>query len=126
MPKSWRLLFFLFAVTVTGCAAIANRPQLNQSPEMVLETATTRAKDEWLCGDVNGTLKGVREPPKRQHWYDPDYPMQYTVAVTGCGRSDTYTILCPTDGVRCYAAVPGEPAPPYIEELVPGSGIRGK
>ncbi len=40
------------------------------------------------------------------------YPTQYSVAVAGCCRSDT--ILCPKDGVRCYAVVPGEPAPPIL------------
>ncbi len=122
MKKSWKLLFFLVAVIVAGCSA-ASRPQMNTNVDDVILTATTRAKDEWFCRDVTGTLKGVKEPPPRKNWYDPDTPPIYTVAVAGCGRSDNYWVVCPTDAVRCYAIVPGEKAPMYIEELIPGSGI---
>jgi hypothetical protein len=125
MPVLGKLPVLFAALAVAGCAA-ANRPPLNANPEDIVQTATTRAKDEWFCSNVTGTLKGVKEPPKRQNWYSPNYPTQYTVAVAGCGRSSTYTVLCPHDGVRCYAVVPGEQAPTIIEELVPGSGIWGK
>ncbi len=125
MERSWKLLFFLVAVIVAGCSA-ASRPQMNTSVNDVIRTATTRAKDEWFCSDVTGTLKGVKEPPPKKNWYDPDTPTIYTVAVAGCARNDTYWIVCPTDAIRCYAIVPGEKAPPYIEELIPGSGIWNK
>ena len=123
MKKSWRFLFLFVSVSLAGCSAAANRPQMNTNVNEIILTATTRAQDEWLCGGVTGTLKAVKEPPPRKNWYDPDTPTIYTVAVAGCGRSDNYWVVCPVDAVRCYTVVPGERAPMYIEELIPGSGI---
>jgi hypothetical protein len=126
MEKSWKLVLLFVVLTAAGCASVTKRPPLNANVNDVIQTATFRAGIEWMCSDVTGTLKGVKEPPKRQHWYDPELPTQYSVAVAGCGRSSTYTILCPQDAPRCYAVVPGEEEPVIIEELVPGSGVRNK
>jgi hypothetical protein len=123
MGNSWKVLVLFLAVTVVGCAAAANRPPLNANPSDIVQDAVNRAKDEWLCGEVNGTMKQVIKPPPRQHWYDPDLPTQYKVAVEGCGRSSLYTVVCPVDAARCYVVVPGEQAPMRIQEIVPGSGI---
>ncbi len=122
MNRSWKFLTLFLALGIAGCGA-ANRPPLNQNPDDILLTAVTRAKDEWFCGDVNGAIKGVTQPPPMVHWYDPKLPVQYRVAVDGCGRSSEYTVLCPQDGVRCYTVVPGEREPLTIQEIVPGSGI---
>ncbi len=119
--KRWKFLLIPLALAVAGCA-VANKPQMNTNPDDIIRTATTRAQDEWFCSGVDGSIKEVKEPPPRKNWYDPDTPPIYTVNVSGCGRSDNYWVVCPVDGVRCYAVVPGEKAPPYLRTLIPEAG----
>ncbi len=125
MEKISTFMIVLIALGMAGCPA-ANRPPLNANPDDIIQRAAHRAEMEWMCGGVSGAIKGVKEPPPRQHWYDPDLPTEYTVAVEGCGRSSTYWVVCPVDAARCYVVVPGERAPTYVEETVPGSGISPK
>jgi len=50
-------------------------------------------------------------------WYQPPHRAQYSIGVSGCGKSATYDVTCNSHGESCIASVPQSAAHPAQREL---------
>ena len=93
---------------VAGCANQAKFLESKQAT--ALQTAETRAQFEMNCPEAKGTVlsKEVVQPAVMAPRLGAVDRAEYTIGVAGCGKRDTYVVVCPDGGDGCFAA-PGRP-----------------
>jgi hypothetical protein len=106
MSKPSTILTLLAALSVVACSTQAQLLDSRQTDGV--QTAVRRGQSELNCPEVKPTLmsREVVQPPG----YDAPAMLtgaEYTISVQGCGREQTYFIICPEGGAECYPAAPG-------------------
>lgn len=107
MKKSIMLLAGVIALAVTGCASQSQFLDNNQSKAM--QTALSRGQFDLNCPQASPVLisREVVQPALQGPWVSGIPRAEYTVGVQGCGKRETYVVICPEGGEGCYAAGPG-------------------
>jgi outer membrane lipoprotein SlyB len=107
MKKSIMLLAGVIALVVTGCASQSQFLDNNQS--MAMQTALSRGQFDLNCPQASPVLisREVVQPALQGPWVGGIPRAEYTIGVQGCGKRQTYIVICPEGGDGCYAAGPG-------------------
>jgi hypothetical protein len=89
---------------VTGCAS--DSQIMDSEQEMAIQTALQRAQFEMSCPEATGIVlsRESMEPAMQGAYVVGVARAEYTVGVTGCGKKDTYVVVCPLGGDGCFAA----------------------
>ena len=107
MKKSFALLAIIAAVAVTGCAS--QQQFLNTMQPTAMQTATAKGQFELNCPAAQPVLisREVVQPALQGPWVGGIQRAEFTVGVEGCGRRQTYIVICPEGGSGCFATGPG-------------------
>ena len=100
MRKIWLMVM---ALGIAGCAS---QPQvLDDQQDSVIQPAIERARLKMDCLDVAGKVlsQQVMQPTVQGAYIVGVKRTEYTVDVTGCGKKDTYVVVCPVRGDGCFA-----------------------
>jgi len=101
VKKAWLIVIAL------GMAGCVSQPQvLDDQQGLVIQTAVKRAQLKMSCSDVAGKVlsQQVIQPAVQGAYIVGVKRTEYTVDVTGCGKKDTYIVVCPVGGDGCFAA----------------------
>ena len=100
-----RALLAVAAVgAVAGCQSDAQTLAKNEPNAM--DVAVKRARFELGCPDANGTVLSSKivQPVLNGPLYRGVERGEYTIGVEGCGKRETYVVVCPVDNSGCFAA----------------------
>jgi hypothetical protein len=103
-----RKLSILGAVSLmAGCASQTQLLDARQG--MAIQTAVSRGQFDLNCPSAKGVLisREVVEPAFVGPYVGGIPRNEYTVGVEGCGKRNTYVVICPQGGTGCFAAGPG-------------------
>jgi hypothetical protein len=98
-------LLAALSVAFTGCAA--RLIQEKQTP--ALKVAVTRGQKDLACQEVvpEITSREVGQPSISGTWVEGQYRAEFWIRVDGCGKQNSYYIICPEPDLRCFAVGPG-------------------
>ncbi len=104
MKKSFALLAIIAAVAVTGCAT--QQQFLASMQPTAMQTAASKGQFELNCPAAQPVLisQEVVQPALQGPFMNGIQRAEFTVGVEGCGRRQTYIIICPQNGSGCFAA----------------------
>jgi len=107
MLKSFTLLAIIAALALTGC--VSQQQFLANMQPTALQTAAAKGKFELNCQAAQPVLisQEVVQPALQGPWVGGIQRAEYTVGVEGCGRRQTYIVICPEGGTGCFATGPG-------------------
>ena len=94
-------------LTVAGCAT--DKQFLDSKQSAAVQTAENRARFEMACQEAAGTVlsRTVVQPAVMAPRYGGIDRAEFTVGVAGCGKRETYVVVCPDGGDGCFAAEGG-------------------
>lgn len=101
------LLIVAGAATVAGCQS--NKEFLNSKQDVAIDTAMKRGEFELACSTVTPTVlsREIVEPAFEGPRVYSIARAEYTIGVSGCGKRQTFVVICPDEGDGCFAAGPG-------------------
>jgi hypothetical protein len=107
MAKSFARLALIAVLFSAGCVSQAEF--LNNNQFKATQTAVARAQFEMNCQQVTPVIisREVVQPALQGPWVNGIQRAEYTIGVTGCGRRETFVVICPDGGEGCFAAGPG-------------------
>ena len=107
MLKSFTLLAIIAALALTGC--VSQQQFLANMQPTALQTATAKGKFELNCQTAQPVLisQEVVQPALQGPFMNGIQRAEFTVGVEGCGRRQTYIVICPQGGDGCFATGPG-------------------
>ncbi len=94
-------------VIVLGIAGCVSQTQiLDDQQGVVIQTAVKRAQFKISCPDAAGIVlsREVIQPTRQGIYIVGVERTEYMVGVTGCGKKDTYVVVCPVGSDGCFAA----------------------
>jgi hypothetical protein len=97
-------------VAMAAVAACATQTQmLDTKQDMATQTALTRGRFDLSCPQATAQIlsREVTQPAINSPWISGIQRAEYTVGVEGCGKRQTYLVLCPQGGESCFAGDPG-------------------
>tara|TARA_R110002124_G_scaffold9222_9_gene47530 strand:+ start:15655 stop:15987 length:333 start_codon:yes stop_codon:yes gene_type:complete len=95
------LLFIAVTVLLSACAS--GPPFIDQMQPTAIDMAERRGAFEMNCPSVKGELLSSEtvQPISFRFGYER---AEYTVGVSGCGKRNSYVVICPDNGDRsCFA-----------------------
>jgi len=100
-----RLACAMLVATVLVAACATQTQMLDNKQDMATQTALTRGKFEMNCPDATAQIlsREVTQPAINSPWIAGVQRAEYTVGVEGCGKRQTYLVLCPQGGESCFA-----------------------
>ena len=107
MLKSFTLLAIIAALTVTGCAT--QQQFLASMQPTAMQTTAGKGRFELNCPAAMPVLisQEVVQPALQGPFMNSIQRAEFTVGVEGCGRRQTYIVICPQGGDGCFATGPG-------------------
>ena len=89
----------LVAVPVLLSACASGPPFIDQMEATAIDMAVRRGQFEMNCPSATGQLISSEtiQPPVRPFIMIPERA-EYTVGVTGCGKRNSYVVICPDNG----------------------------
>jgi hypothetical protein len=88
-------------VLLSGCAS--GPPFIDQMQPTAIDMAERRGAFEMNCPDAKGEIISSEtiQPVSFRWGYER---AEYTVGVTGCGKRNSYVVICPDNGSKsCFA-----------------------
>ena len=107
MVKSFILLTLIATLFVGGCAN--QQKFLENKQSMAMQTAVNKGQFELNCPQAQGVLisREVVQPALQGPFLNGIQRAEFTIGVEGCGRRQTYIVVCPDGGEGCFATGPG-------------------
>jgi hypothetical protein len=104
-----RLVRVVLVTTVVVAACATQTQMLDTKQDMAMQTALTRGKFDLSCPDATAQIlsREVTQPAVQSPWISGIQRAEYTVGVEGCGKRQTYLVLCPQGGESCFAGEGG-------------------
>ena len=105
-----RCLTLLLAVVLLAGAGCASQAQfLDGKQAMAMQTAVSRGQFEMNCPGATGTVlsREVVQPVLQGPLLNGIQRAEYTIGVAGCGKRNTFVVICPDEGDGCFATGPG-------------------
>lgn len=99
-------------VLVTGCSSTTSR--LDEYQQAAIDVALQRARLDMSCPEATGTVVSRRET--EPEWKQSSAPVsiqvgysraEYTIAIEGCSKRTTMTVVCDESGSGCVASPAG-------------------
>ena len=93
------------AFAVSACQT--DQQALAQSQQQAIDVATKRGQFEFSCPQATGTVLSSEmvQPAINGPLVRGIERAEYTIGVSGCGKKQTYVVICPQDGSGgCFAA----------------------
>jgi len=104
-----RIIFAIIALSAScGCATQAKILQRKQAT--AVQKAVDRGKFDLDCPAATGVVisQEMIQPAIQGPRFGGIHRAEYTIGVQGCGKRQTYIVICPEGGEVCFAASPGE------------------
>ena len=101
MPKLHLSLILAVPVILSACAS--GPPFIDQMQPTAIDMAVRRGAFEMNCPAATGTLLSSEtvQPVSFRFGYER---AEYTVGVSGCGKRNSYVVICPDNGGKsCFA-----------------------
>lgn len=111
MKNSLTLSAAAISVLIGGCAS---QPQPAEALRPgAVHAAQQRGAAEFACPAATAQVLSEETIPEPQGtgWYEPPHRAAYTVSVSGCGKSTTYSVACDDRKKGCVAGPLQSPAP---------------
>jgi len=91
---------------VAALAGCETTPITQSREPVAIETALKRARFEMDCPSASGSVLSSQaiEPAIRGTRYRGPERAEFTIGVTGCGKRQTYVVICSEDNAGCFAA----------------------
>ena len=107
MTKGLVRLVLVATVAVAGCAT--QTQMLDTKQDAAMQTALVRGKFDLSCPQATAQIlsREVTQPAIQGPLDAGIQRAEYTVGVEGCGKRQTYLVLCPQGGESCFAGDPG-------------------
>jgi hypothetical protein len=107
MTKGLVRLVLVATVAVAGCAT--QTQMLDTKQDAAMQTALVRGKFDLSCPQATAQIlsREVTQPAIQGPFAAGIQRAEYTVGVEGCGKRQTYLVLCPQGGESCFAGDPG-------------------
>ena len=104
-----RLVRVMLVTTVVVAACATQTQMLDSKQDTATQTALTRGKFDLNCPNATAQIlsREVTQPAINSPWISGIQRAEYTVGVEGCGKRQTYLVLCPQGGESCFAGDPG-------------------
>jgi hypothetical protein len=98
------LLLAVVALIGEGCAS--QQQFLDSRQALAVQTAVSRGQFDLNCPNAVGQVlsREVTQPPFQGPAMMGEERGLFTVGVEGCGRRQSYQVLCPMGGDGCFAA----------------------
>jgi len=93
------------AFAVSACQT--DQQALAQSQQQAIDVATKRGQFEFSCPQATGEVLSSEmvQPAINGPLVRGIERAEYTIGVSGCGKKQTYVVICPQDGSGgCFAA----------------------
>ena len=105
-----RLSATIVCALLSACAAQKDLKEQMQ-PDAV-KAAQERGASQLGCSATTAQVVSADaiEEPQGTGWYEPPHRAQYTVSVSGCGKSATYSVACDNRQKGCIASAPQKTA----------------
>lgn len=106
VKKIRRLALVAVAATLTGCATQSQ--MLDQRQDGAVQTALQRGRFDLNCPTATAVVlsRDFIQPAIQGPWVAGMNRVEYTVGVEGCGKRDTYIVICQEGTDTCFAANP--------------------
>ncbi|MCB1705038.1 MAG: hypothetical protein KDI17_09245 [Halioglobus sp.] len=94
-------LFIAVPVLLSGCAS--GPPFIDQMQPTAIDMAERRGAFEMNCPEAKGELlsRETLQPISFRFGYER---AEYTIGVSGCGKRNSYVVICPDNGDKsCFA-----------------------
>ena len=99
----WKMnaLAVIAVCSVAGCAT--QEDFLNSRQDVALQTAVNRARFDMSCPEASGQVlsREVTQPAIQGPRMMGEERGLFTIGVEGCGRKETYDVVCPMGGDGC-------------------------
>ncbi len=107
MERYRKVLLLLAVLASTGC--VSQSQFLDSKQGMATQTVMNRAKFEMNCQEVTPTIisREVVEPALQGAFVNGIERAEYTIGIAGCGKRETFIVICPDGGEGCYSTGPG-------------------
>ena len=104
-----RLVRVMLVTTVVVAACATQTQMLDSKQDTATQTALTRGKFDLNCPNATAQIlsREVTQPAINSPWISGIQRAEYTVGVEGCGKRQTYLVLCPQGGESCFAGEGG-------------------
>ena len=99
------LAVVIAAFAVSACQT--DQQALAQSQQQAIDVATKRGQFEFSCPQATGEVLSSEmvQPAINGPLVRGIERAEYTIGVSGCGKKQTYVVICPQDGSGgCFAA----------------------
>jgi hypothetical protein len=96
----------LAVVTLIGEGCASQQQFLDSRQALAVQTAVSRGQFDLNCPNAVGQVlsREVTQPPFEGPAMMGEQRGLFTVGVEGCGRRQSYQVLCPMGGDGCFAA----------------------
>jgi hypothetical protein len=93
------------AICALACACASQKELAEQMQPDAVKAAQQRGASQFACPATTTQVLGEEtlEEPQGTGWYEPPRRAEYTIAVAGCGKSDTYSVACDSRQKACVA-----------------------
>jgi hypothetical protein len=90
-------------VAVCGCSSV---PLTTSKEPMATDFALKRARFEMNCPEAAATVlsKQTIDPPMTALRFGAVERAEFTIGVAGCGKRETYVVVCADGADGCFAA----------------------
>ena len=91
---------------VTGACA---SQLLTEKQGIALQAAVAVGQKDLGCRELSPTVtaREVGQPALQGTWVEGVYRAEYWIRVEGCGKQETYRVICRDPDIRCFAVGPG-------------------
>jgi len=102
---SRRVALLVAVATLVGAGCASQQQFLDSRQAQAVQTAVSRGQFDMNCPSAVGQVlsREVTQPPLQGPVMVGEQRGQFTVGVEGCGRRQTYQVLCPMGGDGCIA-----------------------
>jgi hypothetical protein len=107
MLKHFTFIACIAALAAAGCQTSAQF--LDSKQPAAMQTALGKGRFELNCPQAAEVLisREVVQPALQGPWVNGIQRAEYTIGIEGCGRRQTYIVICPDGGDGCFATGPG-------------------
>ena len=116
--RAVRIVGVVGLLAITASCAMTESQFVASRKEEAMRTAMATGRASMECPQAGGTLLStdVTQPGSygAGAWEHSMQKAEYTVAIAGCGKTETSVVLCPRDGTGCSVTTRAAMGPEYV------------
>lgn len=88
------------------CACAAQKDLKEEMEPDAVKAAQEHGASQFACPATTAQVQSANtiEEPQGTGWYEPPRHAEYTIAVSGCGKGATYSVVCDSRNKDCVAS----------------------